>query len=160
VNPNLRLLQLILLFSLFLSVACGGLSSKQKDAAKDALKALRKIEAATQVGVSYMQYGPLVIDAQAQVNEAMSMLPDGELKKELKAAMEAYADAGQAWEKTINGRLQGSSLGDSLDKKYSLGLPSKDEYVYEKAMREVVLSKIWAAGREHIERASSLLEKV
>jgi len=43
--------------------ACSEVSSKQKAAADEALKALRKIEVAIQVGVNYMKYGSLVIDA-------------------------------------------------------------------------------------------------
>jgi hypothetical protein len=47
--------------------------------------------------VSYQQYGPLVVDAKAEVNEALASLPSSELKSQLNAAMDAYADAGTAW---------------------------------------------------------------
>jgi hypothetical protein len=46
-----------------LSLACGGLSSRQKTATNEAIAALRKIEAGTQVGVRYQEVGSLVIDA-------------------------------------------------------------------------------------------------
>jgi phage gp46-like protein len=84
--------------------ACGGLSSQQQTSANEALKALKKVQAATQVGVNSSQYGQLVIEAQAAVNDASSKLPDGELKKELQAAIEAYGDAPDAWSKydTVN----------------------------------------------------------
>src|SRR3954470_23947495 len=72
---------------------CGGLSSKQRSAVDDAMKSLRKLAAATQVGVNYQQYGMLVIEAQAQVNDALAVLPEAELKTEMNAAMEGYADA-------------------------------------------------------------------
>src|SRR5438046_598475 len=80
-----------------LVAACGGLSSKQKTAASEAVAALRKVHAATQVGVNYQQYGMLVIEAKDKVNNANATLPDGDLKNKLNAAMEAYTDAGQAW---------------------------------------------------------------
>lgn len=142
--------------------ACGGLSSKQKDAASDALKALRKVDAATQVGISYFQYQPLVIEAQAQVNEALAVLPDGELKKEISLAMEAYTDANIAFK--VQGFILSPSVAgvnqeaEFLVKKYSLPpyapLSNPTSTVVR---REDALSAIWKAARTHIDRASSLL---
>src|ERR1700759_4072160 len=91
-------------------VACGGLSSKQKTAAANAMKALQKLNAATEIGVNYQNYQPLLIEAKTQVNEAESVLPDGEVKSELNAAMDAYADAGDAWEAFIR-----EGKGDEAD---------------------------------------------
>ena len=56
--------------------------------ADDAVSALRKLEAASQVKPSLMQYNQLVIEAKARVNEASAVLPDGELKQELNAAVD------------------------------------------------------------------------
>ena len=50
------------------------LTEKQKAAAADAIKALGRIDAAVEVGVTYQQYGQLVIDAKAVVNEAERIL--------------------------------------------------------------------------------------
>src|ERR1044072_8805055 len=83
--------------SAYLFAACGGLSSEQRRVSDDAIKALRKIEAATQVGVNYQLYGQMVIEAKAQVNEVAAKLPDGELKSELISSIDAYAEAGEAW---------------------------------------------------------------
>lgn len=85
-----------------LVVACGGLSSKQKAAAGEAVAALRKLHAATEVGVNYQQYGMLVIEAKDKVNNANAALPDGELENRLNAAMDAYAYAGKAWQAKIS----------------------------------------------------------
>ena len=76
---------------------------------KEALDALRKIQAATQVGVNYQQYGQLVIDAKAKTNSASRLLPEGSIKKEMEAAIDAYADAGRAWSTKF-----GSSSRDNL----------------------------------------------
>lgn len=65
--------------------------------AKEALRALRKIEAATQVGVTYQEYGSLIIDAQAKVNEATAKLPDGELKQNLYGTITLYAKIRELW---------------------------------------------------------------
>jgi hypothetical protein len=140
--------------------ACGGLSSKQQASADEAMKALRKLGAATQVGVNYQQYGSLVIDAQAQVNDALAVLPEGELKKEMNAAMEAYADAGQVWSKKIadRGIYSDSEPGMTLIPKYSL----RTEKAYSGSMRadpDDALQTIWGAARRHLDKASSLLQQ-
>jgi hypothetical protein len=77
------------------------LNEKQKAAAMDAIKALGRIEAATEVGVNYQQYGQLVIDAKAVVNEAERILPAGSLLTNLREAMDAYRDAGRDWDRKI-----------------------------------------------------------
>lgn len=59
------------------AASCGQSSTKQKSLAMDAVKALRKLEASTQVHPSYTQYNALVIDAKAEVNELARVLPDG-----------------------------------------------------------------------------------
>ena len=59
----------------------------------EAVAALQKFQAATQVGVNYQTYGQLLIEAKAKVNDAMKSLPDGELKTEISGAMDSYADA-------------------------------------------------------------------
>ena len=63
--------------------------------AYEALASLRKFQAATQVGVSYLQYGQLLIEAKDKTNAASRVLSDGPLESEIQAAMDAYADAGQ-----------------------------------------------------------------
>jgi hypothetical protein len=63
----------------------------------EALASLRKVQAATQVGVSYMQYGQLLIESKDKTNAALRVLSDGPVKSEIQATMDAYADAGQVW---------------------------------------------------------------
>ncbi len=63
----------------------------------EAVAALQKLQAATQVGVNYQTYGQLLIEAKAKVNEAVKSLPDGELKTEMSGAMDSYADAATVW---------------------------------------------------------------
>ncbi len=78
------------------AAACG--PSAERQAAGTALDSLQKINAALKVRVSYQDYGKLVTEAQAQVDKASSLLPDGELKNELNVAMEAHREAKWAWE--------------------------------------------------------------
>lgn len=140
-------------------------NTPQSSAAADAaLKALRKIDGAvTQVGVSFVQYHSLLIEAQAQVNEALRTLPDGELKREMNAAMEAYNDAGQVWNQKINGTLTlwaNDEKSRVLMQKYHLQ-PSPIRFetgviVGNGIDAEVAQQRIWSEARKHLSRASSL----
>lgn len=128
------------------------------------MKALRKVQAATQVGVNYQQYGTLAIDAQAQVNEALAVLPEGELKKEMNAAMEAYADAQDAWGAKIqsgSGELHTKyGPGQRLIPKYSL--PTSQGYTTtfgDRADAETAMQTIWTVAHAHVDKASKLLEE-
>ncbi len=162
-----RFPQLLTTFIIILLVACGGLSSKQRSAAEEAMKSLRKISASTQVGVNYQQYGVLIIDAQAQVNEALAVLPDGELKNEMNATMESYADSLQVWDAKIkagSGRLgsgkmfTGSSPGSFIIPKYSLPTTANSYGLGESADSDQALKIIWGVANKHLDRASILLK--
>lgn len=160
-NRNNSVFIAFIITTYLLLAACGGLSSKQQASADDAMKALRKLGAATQVGVNYQQYGSLVIDAQAEVNGALAVLPDGELKKEMNAAMEAYADASQVWSKKIaeRGIYQDEEPGKTVIPKYSLKTEKTFPGELIKTDPDDALQAIWAAARLHLDKASSLFQK-
>ncbi|HEV7889070.1 MAG TPA: hypothetical protein VGP08_00455 [Pyrinomonadaceae bacterium] len=174
------------IFSLL--AACGGLSSKQEAAIANAMKALQKLNAATEIGVNYQSYQPLLIEAKAQVNDAESVLPDGELKSELSAAMDAYADAGDAWGAFIReGKgdevdsflllnkiesfmpvTEGQATARRLREKYRLQTTDdiasiltnrlSEESKHNAIIRSKTLPVIWGVAKEHVDRASKLLE--
>jgi hypothetical protein len=141
------------------------LSPQATLATRDAIKALRKVEASTQVGVSYVQYGSLLIDAQAQVNEALALLPNGSLKNEIKQAMEAYNDAYLAWQITkkqgfiISSPPSGMIDSGQLIQKYSLPPSPLSGATSIYVTREDALNTIWKRSRALVERASSLLNQ-
>lgn len=100
---------------------CSRASAKQTEAVESALKSLGKLKAATEVGVNVQQYGQLLIEAKAAVNQAVELLPDGELKKTLNDSMQAYQDAHTFWTSHIAGGLSSySGVGPSLMDKYKL----------------------------------------
>lgn len=141
-------------------MSCGGLSTEQKTAANDTLKALRKVEAATQVGVNYQQYGQLAIEAKASVNQATTILPDGELKSEILGAMEAYADAGDAWGASINSKLaSGSKIATDLKSKYGYEYQQSYSDSAKDEQKSLMLSTIWSAARARLDKATSLIDK-
>jgi hypothetical protein len=161
-----------------LIVAACGQTEKRKSPTQDAIRALRKVEASTQVNSSYSQYSELVIDAKAEVNEVPRVLPDGELKSHLNDAIEAYSDAAKAWlamGETLHGTYLGNrnEPGTTLSRKYDIDLdPVKvagQKYEdalkeignpnYESPMKRSILDKIWAAARDHLNQASGLMER-
>src|SRR4051794_39931011 len=104
-----------ILLLLLLVTACA--SNEKRD---NALAALRKIDAATQVGTQFQQYNALVIDAKTQVNSLD--LSDGELKQEINAAMQAYADANTVWAAQVSGNTiyTSNEEGKRLKQQYGL----------------------------------------
>jgi hypothetical protein len=127
-------------------------------AALEALKALRKMAGATEIGISFQEYGSRMIDAKADVEEALRQLPEGELRTEIALAMDAYADASKAWNQMIryDFMLVEFEPGSSLQKKYDIPI---DASLGSKVMtRNVVLSTIWGAAKPHIEKADALIK--
>ncbi len=162
-----------------LTAACG-LSAKQQ-AANDALDALGKIDAALKVKVVYADYSRLVADAQAKVDKASSLLPDGELKTELSAAMGAYKDAKWAWEisnqapapafgnrdsfilaaglqdiKALSFDRKSQTKARDLLKKYLVVSGSESDTQLTLVSTDDVLQAVWKAAGKYVERAKSL----
>lgn len=132
------------------------LSPQAKAAANEALKALRKMASATEVGISYQEYGTRIIDAKADVDEAIRQLPDSALKEHISLAMEAYADAARAWSQMLRYDFLIVMREPTLPEKYSIPV---DKTTSIPAMtKNDVLTTIWRAAKTHIAQASSLLD--
>jgi hypothetical protein len=137
--------------------------------AQPALKALRVVAGATEVGISFEEYGRRMIDLKAEVDKAAGDLLDAELKGEIRASLQAYVDAGQAWNELTRGGYQLSRsflnpdrqpFADALQKKYDIpteildpGAPTKP---YRTMDGQLVLRTIWGAARKHLEKAETL----
>lgn len=162
-RKNMMLLTTVAIICTQLLIACGGLSSKQKTATSEAVAALRKIHAATEVGVNYQQYGLLVIEAKHKVNNANAVLPDGELKNRFNAAMDAYTDAAQVWGIKISGpNLQPDrEPGKTLMRKYDLKPQTIDRVspplivIYP----DDAMQAMWGAAMGHLLLAQKQLEE-
>jgi hypothetical protein len=109
-------------------------TSDSNSPAKDALKSLRKIQAATQVGITRNEYRQLVMDAQADVNECEAKLPDGELKTRIVKIMKLYSKAESVWTEVIR---QEDTLG------------AKDEELLE---------TVWAIASKGVDEISELVD--
>lgn len=91
-----KLLTIVSLLLMALSLAgC----DKESAQVKEALTALGKLDAGTQVGINRPEYSRLLLEAQAKMNDATESLPDGELRKELTLAMQSYKDAQTIWDR-------------------------------------------------------------
>jgi len=75
-------------------------SSSQRESIKKALAAVRKMEAATKVGVTHSAYSNRLIDAQAEVDECLRSIPDCKVKEEIQMAMKQYVAANTIWQTT------------------------------------------------------------
>ena len=126
----------------------------------EALRALRKIQAATDVGINFSEYGELVVEAKAAVNEAIAEMGDSTLSKELQAAMQAYADASTAWNLSMkdSASFRGYSFfvyegseGRHLDTKYRFTKSTSGV-----ADKQNALNTIWAVAKAHLDRATQL----
>jgi hypothetical protein len=129
---------------------------KNKNAIDNALKSLRKLAAATEVGVSFREYGTRLIDVKTEIEELLPDISEGNVKEEIKLAMEAYADASKVWNemiKTGNGDLfPDYEPWKTLQQKYSI-----PTYRYSNLHLMTVdksLKAIWAAANQHIENAA------
>lgn len=132
-------------------------SSSPNPAASDALKSLRKLSGAAQVGSNLQEYTSRLIDAKAEVDEKAAQLPEGELKQEIKSALEAYTDAKTIWAVFGRGYVDETlEPGKSIISKYNV--PKGSNYTSGRDL-ETTLSTIWQAADKHIEKATELNNK-
>lgn len=142
-----RLLSILLIIAA-LTAFSGGclLQHKKNDLPKEAVvavKTLEKLQAATEVGVSFSNYQALLIEAKAAVNAASRMLPPARpagddystdalkasLSDNLNKAIDSYADAQTAWDEKLHGRSLSPDKepGKSLIPKYKLKTSDPEE---------------------------------
>lgn len=156
---------MIIGLTLFLQAGCHGLSERQKTLTSEALKSLRKIDSAAEIGLNDAQYKAMLIEAKAQVNEATRTLPDGELKTELNAAMDTYIHSREVWKEIVSDNAVGISESDPLAQvlipKYSLRVRryGTDERATAEIDKKEAMNAILSARRKHLDRAAELSEK-
>lgn len=146
-----------------LTAQSGKLSASQQTAANSALKSLRKIAAATDVGVSYSQYGSLLIEAKPEVDEALAVLPESQFRSDITTAMEAYLDSREAWgEMMAKDKLPLTyGIGKKLVEKYAMAFQTRgDRAIIYDSTRDRVVEDLWKHARIYLNSASHELTKV
>jgi hypothetical protein len=127
------------------------------EAAKRAVEALRKLKSATSVGVNFMEYGRILIDAKTSVDAELSSIQESELKTEIRSALYEYSTAAQIWNYFVrNPRAtipSKSDAGRTLINTY--GVPVKIS-VFTGIGRDDALSAIWAKANRHFTYAERL----
>lgn len=132
--------------------------------ADEALKALRKIAGATEIGVSMRDYSQLVLDAASTCDEALRKLPDSDFKSAALESRQAFIDARTLWGSMFDSQYVSVFLkyNDSLISKYQI-----DSNVLEKLRslefaktidmpKGIFLSPVWKAAKEHLGEAEKL----
>mgnify|MGYP003394334221 CR=1 FL=1 len=128
-------------------------SPKVRTAAEAALKILRRMARSSAAGNTRL------IDLKADVDEQFSQIPDGELKTEIRLAVEAYVDAQNGWKEMGRHDTLYPSLdpGRSLMTKYSI--PIDRSIGMDLLPGRSVRSIIWLAARAHVDKAAQLLSQ-
>lgn len=124
------------------------------DYVAEALKSLRKLTAATDVGVNFQDYSRRVIDVKAEVENLLPGIADEYVKNEIKSAMDAYADASSAWNFAVKNRgylFIEFEPALTLQPKYNLATEQLGRMTL--ISNQTALSKIWATAKNHIENA-------
>jgi hypothetical protein len=139
--------------------------------AETALKGLREMATAVEVGVNRRDYTNRLIEVKFAVEQSAAKMLESELKREILAALDDYAIASDVWDYTIKrvtGQLYNTSTSkfirasepmvQSLIRKYPDIKPLDPLSGSEPFVdREILLTAIWSSARHHIDKAADLL---
>lgn len=128
--------------------------------ARKAYTALRKLSDAAKIGLPYLQYANMLIEVRPVVDDALSALPENGLKADIRAAMEAYVDAGQAWGQAhMTGFLPiATEPGMTLMKKYAIKPAVNALGQEDRLILNMTLNAIWAAAAGSLNSLASALK--
>lgn len=141
--------------------------TQRREAAASAIRELRKIEAATKVGINRGKYGDRLIDAKASIEDSLTQIPNGELSSAIRQSLDAYEDAATLW----NIASETSGMGFYLKRlaahgiieRYHLNLKLGDDYLanvrdnkYWDDYVIVPVEKIWREASKFVGVATEL----
>ena len=149
------------------------LAPSQKTALLSALKSLRKLQTATEVGLSLDAYRTRLIDAKADIEENLIGVPNCEAKKHITRALDAYQDASVAWADCLEngGDWEILRQGETgrIVKKYKLDEGNKPQWNWniegttglsEDALREIasraIPSSIWGIASDLVKQSETI----
>jgi hypothetical protein len=145
-------------------------ASPSKEAAQAAIKSLRKLTSAVEIGVNFRDYSSRLIDVKSEVDDALLKVDEGPLKQEIAEAMAAYGDAGRAWNRIIQTGSRSETLFPDSDPiaaalQIAYNVPTQvigDKGPYPAPFRIMsggdTLRLIWAAAQSHVEKSESLIK--
>lgn len=136
------------------------LTPNEVNAARAALRELRRLAASESVVPSYDDYVRLLLAVKGEVDGYLDDLPPGEVRDEIGLALEAYQDLQLAWN-TTRGLLAAPVIGyepqRTLIVKYGIPIDQRGDMPLMDFKGAV--SAIFKAAREHVDRASALLRR-
>lgn len=135
------------------------LTDEQKAAAANALKALRKLKSATEVGVSLEAYQERLIDTKSEVDEHVRSLPLGILRARIREAMGDFLDASTVWNEGVRYRYKFSlrkAQTGRIVAKHKLRLKGYGEI--EVAELRSLVGSIWLIAANEIDLAEAALK--
>jgi hypothetical protein len=131
---------------------------------KEAVVALKKLEARCQSGISYTDYGPAVGDAKVPVNlllESEHAKRSPELTDSINRVMNHYEFAGKIWQLRFSPFFQGyglievnSSLGQEIGTLYPKANAKNEKYFVEE-----IVPLVWEAASKELENTATLYTK-
>lgn len=134
------------------------LTAHETAAARGALKSLRRLAAAEAVTPEYDEYTKLLLEVKGEVDGYLSDIGPGEVRDEIRLALEAYTDLRVAWNTTRGFLAVPAALYQpqrTLIAKYGIPIDVRGDIPLMNYQSAV--STIFKAAREHIDRASALL---
>jgi hypothetical protein len=137
--------------------------------ARDAIKALRKLDSATSAGVTRTEYGTRLIDAKATVDDLLPRIAEGDLKSEIVAAMREYVAASDAWQALYEINLDEISRGHGtagvvhsvpkwIVEKYSIKPDDPGVGMGALYITSSILSAVWHVAKDHLDKAAQLAQ--
>jgi hypothetical protein len=139
----------------------------EAEAARDALKALRTVTAATEVGITYNDYSRRLIDAKVLFDDAVAKLPEGSIKSELKSAWSDYTKALSVWSYMFTASRQESNRlnfmfpGDLMYNTIKTNYPNVKVTDFNGTAvlwRSDIFNAIWGSAKIHIQQVNSQLK--
>jgi hypothetical protein len=126
------------------------------EAQRAAVKALRKLTASTDVGISYVNYTPLVAQVKAEVEDILPSLKSEMFKSRVRNSLQQYEIAASVWQATWrDGNIFDKKLKKMAVEEYGV----KRHGLLKVVWRDELLSAIWAQARTHFDSADSFLSQ-
>jgi hypothetical protein len=136
--------------------------------AKEAVMALKKLEARVQAGISYRDYGPALGEAKFPINlfmESADAKNHPELTEAFNKTMKHYEYAGSLWNLKVSNIpipffVVESDIGKEVKNKYPQApskMPGHSKFDKETYYVSELLPFIWAEASNELKQASSLL---
>lgn len=142
--------------SFFLFFAVFGIAAEAADPVPS-LRALQKVQAALQVGVSYRDYMSLLRDVRFERNRLKEATSDGGyvLLRAVSEAMFQYETAGAVWEVELDLRdRSGVDIGSQLGKTLSRHCPKSSNTSH--LSFEACRNEVWERADLHVQEAAAI----